>query len=349
MTEVKETTDCLLVLNRVLRAVSTPIIIGDATLNVSASIGVSMYPQDHVDADKLMRHANQAMYAAKHAGKNRYHFFDPSLERVAKEQTEKLNRIRTAFEQGEFVLHYQPKVNMRTGAVVGAEALIRWQHPVHGLLPPADFLPMIENLPLSITIGEWVIDTALTQIATWQAVGLNLPVSVNIAAIQLQDEFFLKQLSKILALHPEVSPNYLDLEVLETSAVHNMVQVAETMDSCIELGLSFSLDDFGTGYSSLTYFRKLPTKMIKIDQSFVRDMLEDADDLAIIKGVVELTKAFQRTVIAEGVETIEHGTALLQLGCDLAQGYGIARPMPAIEIPDWVANWRPYDSWQTLS
>jgi EAL domain-containing protein (putative c-di-GMP-specific phosphodiesterase class I) len=246
----------------------------------------------------------------------------------------------------EFLLHYQPKVNMQTGEVVGVEALIRWQHSVRGLVPPVDFLPVIEGHAISLELGEWVIGTALSQIIQWRSMGINLPISVNISAYQLQQSNFTTRLAALLAVHPEVDPNCLEIEILETSALHDISQVSATMNACHELGVHFALDDFGTGYSSLTYLRRLPAHLIKIDQTFVRDMLENADDSAIVEAVIGLAKAFRRDVIAEGVETIPHGLALLKLGCQLAQGYGIARPMPAIDIPKWVSNWKADDSWQ---
>ena len=337
--------DCQPVLERMLQAVAGPVSLGAVVANVTASIGVAIYPQDNADADQLMRHADQAMYVAKQAGKNRYHLFDTVKDDAMNIQRENISHVRAAIERREFVLHYQPKVNMRTGEVIGVEALIRWQHPSLGLLFPAAFLSIIENHTMSLDIGEWVIETALTQINQWQNQGLNLPISINIAAYQLQQSYFTNQLAALLRAHPEVNPQYLELEVLETSALSDTSQVSATMQACIALGVRFALDDFGTGYSSLTYLRRLPAHMIKIDQSFVRDMLTDADDLAIIEGVVGLAKAFQREVIAEGVETIEHGKALLQLGCHLAQGYGIARPMPADDIRAWLISWRPDDSW----
>jgi len=242
-------------------------------------------------------------------------------------------------------LYYQPKVNMSNGEVVGAEALIRWQHPKKGLVPPLDFLPTVENHPISIEIGEWVIDSALKQIRQWQSIELKLTISINISAYQLQQPNFVERLAILLAAYPDVSPHLLELEVLETSAFSDINYIISTMDACIELGVQFALDDFGTGYSSLTYLKRLPANLIKIDQSFIRDMLTDLDDLAIVRGVVSLAKAFNIEVIAEGVETIEHGTVLLQLGCELAQGYGIARPMPASEMPAWVEVWQPDKAW----
>ncbi|PKH88143.1 diguanylate cyclase [Colwellia sp. Bg11-28] len=340
--------DCEPVLERLLLAASEPVIFDNIVLNISASIGVTLYPQDNVGADLLMRHADQAMYVAKESGKNRYHLFDTAQDDAVKVQRESLEAIRSALDNHQFVLHYQPKVNMRKGIVTGVEALIRWQHPKRGLLNPIEFLPVIENNPMSIEMGEWVIDTALTQISQWQKLGLNFPVSisVNIAALQLQQPDFTDRLMILLAAHPDVEAHYLELEVLETSALEDVYNVSTIMNACMALGVNFALDDFGTGYSSLTYLRRLPANLIKIDQSFVRDMLHDSDDLAIVEGVIALAKSFKRDVIAEGVETIEHGTALLQLGCELAQGYGIARPMPASEIPTWISDWKPDVNWQ---
>ncbi len=349
LADLAKVEDCEPVLERLLLASSEPVTVGDVILNISASIGVTLYPQDNVDADLLMRHADQAMYMAKELGKNRYHLFNTTQDDAVKVQRECLEAIRSALDNHQFVLHYQPKVNMKTGTVAGVEALIRWQHPTRGLLHPIDFLPFIENNAMSIELGEWVIDTALTQISRWQELGLKFPVrtSVNIAAIQLQQPDFTQRLTTLLATHPDVEPCYLELEVLETSALDDVQHVSKIMEACIAMGVNFALDDFGTGYSSLTYLRRLPVKLIKIDQSFVRDMLHDADDLAIVEGVIALAKSFNREVIAEGVETIEHGTALLKLGCELAQGYGIAKPMPAGDIPEWISGWGPDISWQT--
>ncbi|MFT5549973.1 MAG: diguanylate cyclase (GGDEF)-like protein/PAS domain S-box-containing protein [Candidatus Azotimanducaceae bacterium] len=347
--DLEKTEDSKPVIERMLKAASESVTLGDAALQVSASIGVTVYPQDGVDADQLMRHADQAMYVAKQAGKNRYHLFDTALDNAINIQQESIADIRLALGKDEFVLHYQPKVNMRTGAVIGVEALIRWQHPDRGLVSPLEFLPTIEGRAISLELGEWVLQTALTQISQWRSLGVNLPVSVNISAYQLQQRNFSTRLSALLATHPELSPQCLELEILETSALNDISQASTTMKACKEIGVRFALDDFGTGYSSLTHLRRLPAYLIKIDQSFVRDMLEDADDLAIVQSVVGLAKAFELEVIAEGVETIAHGVALLKLGCELAQGYGIARPMPADDIPEWIFSWKVDDSWQERS
>lgn len=333
------------ILERLLKTAADPVTLGGNIMQVTASIGVAFYPQDGEDADQLIRHADQAMYVAKQTGKNRYRLFDTALANTVKIQLQRITDITLALKQREFVLHYQPKVNMRTGAVIGVEALIRWQHPVRGLVPPLEFLPVIEGHAISLDIGEWVITNALSQISQWQGMGVYLPVSVNISAYQLQQNNFTARLTLLLAAYPQVSPQSLELEILETSALHDVNRVSTTMKACHELGVRFALDDFGTGYSSLNNLRRLPAHMIKIDQTFVRDMLENVEDCAIVKGVTGLAQAFQREVIAEGVETIAHGIALLQLGCELAQGYSIARPMSARDIPEWLSNWEVDDLW----
>ncbi len=337
-------------LTRLLNAAAQPLHIGGLSLQVSASLGITFYPQpEDVDADQLLRQADQAMYQAKLAGKNRYHVFDAEQDRSVRGYHESIEHIRNALAEREFVLYYQPKVNMRTGTVIGAEALIRWQHPEKGLLPPNLFLPVIENHPLSIQVGEWVIDNALTQVELWHSVGLNIPISVNVSALQLQQPDFIERLSTLLASHPTIKPGDLEMEVLETSALEDLVHVSQVIAASQKLGVHFALDDFGTGYSSMTYLKRLPVTQLKVDQSFVRDMLEDQDDLAIVQGILGLANAFYREVIAEGVETVAHGTVLLQLGCELGQGYGIARPMPAHELPGWVDTWRPDPAWANLS
>jgi len=349
MLDLPDVAACVPMLTRLLSAAAQPLSVGERILQVSASLGVTFYPQtEAVDADQLLRQADQAMYQAKLAGKNRYHLFDAEQDRNVRGHHESLERIRHALGEQEFVLYYQPKVNMRTGEIIGAEALIRWQHPELGLLSPASFLPVIENHVLAVDVGGWVIETALSQIEQWKAAGLNIPVSVNVGARQFQQANFVDRLRATLEAHPDIRPGDLEMEVLETSALDDLARVAEVIEACREIGVLFSLDDFGTGYSSLTYLKHLSVNQLKIDQSFVRDMLDDPDDLAILGGVLGLASSFRREVIAEGVETVEHGVMLLQLGCELAQGYGIARPMPASDFPEWLRSWRPDPAWSNL-
>ncbi len=337
------------IISRLLAAAAQMVNVDGLMLRVSASLGVTFYPDgEEVDADQLLRRADQAMYQAKLAGKNRYHVFDAVRDSSIRSHHEGVDRIRRALRDRELVLHYQPKVDMCTGTVIGAEALLRWQHPERGLLLPAMFLPTIEDDPLAVEVGEWVIDSALTQMESWREAGLCIPVSVNVCARQLQDASFVERLRELLAAHPRVSPGDLEMEVLETSALRDLVHVSNVIEACGEIGVSFTLDDFGTGYSSLTYLKRLPVARLKIDQSFVRDMLDDPDDLAILEGVLGMATAFRREVVAEGVENMEQGAMLLQLGCQRAQGYGIARPMPAEAMPAWSAAWRNDPSWGEL-
>ncbi|GAA0786664.1 sensor domain-containing protein [Marinobacterium sediminicola] len=340
LVDLEQNESSLPVIRRLLETVAEPVRIDGLELKVSASIGVSFYPQhDSLDADQLLRQADQAMYQSKQAGKNRYHLFDVERDRALRTQHDSLARVQAALQQNELVLHYQPKVNMRTGELVGCEALIRWQHPERGLLMPAAFLPVIENQLLAVDVGNWVVETALDQVLAWKSQGMAVPVSVNIDAIHLQQPSFVQDLAHMLERRPKIQPGDLELEILETTALEDVDQVSMIINRCEELGVGFALDDFGTGYSSLTYLKRLPAQLLKIDRSFVRDMLEDPDDLAILNGVIQLASAFRREVIAEGVETEQHCRELLALGCELGQGFAIARPMPASDLPDWLESW----------
>lgn len=336
-------------LDRLLKSIVKPHQVSGNEMVVSASIGIALYPLDEADPDLLLRHADQAMYTAKNQGKNRYSFFDVSVERLANLTHHLQEDISRAMTEDEFFLLYQPKVNMNSGETVGAEALIRWAHPDKGIVGPMDFLPAIENNALIVDLGNWVLKTALTQMRKWRASGCDIKVSVNIAALQLQRKDFVSSLQALLKEFSDVPAENLELEILETAALHDIDQVSSIMKQCEEMGINFALDDFGTGYSSLTYLKRLPAKILKIDRSFILDLLEDPDDIAITEGILGLTQAFHRIPIAEGVETIQHGKLLLSLGCQLAQGYGIARPMPAQDLPGWIDNFVVADEWRDSS
>lgn len=346
ISDVKDMNPFTPLVHRLLDAAKQPIIRGDQVLQVSASLGITFYPQaEEIDADQLLRQADQAMYQAKLMGKNRFIIFDSELDRSIRGLNEGIEQIRLGFTENEFILHYQPKVNLTTGAVIGVEALLRWQHPTEGLKFPEQFLPIIEKNILIIGIGEWVIEQALCQIEIWQALGLSINISVNIAALHLQQMDFVERLRQILSNHPQVNPGLLELEVLESCAIEDMERAYSVIHGCLKLGIGFALDDFGTGYSSLSYLKRLPIKVLKIDKCFVRDMLNNPEDLAILAGVISLASASRRQVIAEGVESLEHGEMLLQIGCVNAQGYGIAQPMLAQALPAWMQTWRPNTEW----
>ena len=331
--------ECVGSLQRLLDRVNQPIQVQGESLSVSASIGVALYPEDEQDADTLLRHADQAMYIAKQAGRNRYHLFDAASDQRARSHHELLQQIRRGLGAGEFELFYQPKVDMATRRMVGAEALIRWRHPQRGLLAPGEFLRAIDNTELEIELGEWVIRNAASQLRRWRSAGHDFEVSINISAYHLQAPDFARKLREALPCRrPQGCHHCLQIEVLETSALEDTARIADLIRECRQFGIGFALDDFGTGYSSLTYLSKLDVDTLKIDQSFIRDMERDKGDHAVVQGIIALARAFEMKVVAEGVETEGQYQALLAMGCGIAQGYGIARPMPVAELEAWLAK-----------
>jgi diguanylate cyclase (GGDEF)-like protein/PAS domain S-box-containing protein len=341
--------ECEMTLHRLLKAISIPFRVEQHLISISASIGVTIYPNDNSNTDTLLRHADQAMYDSKQNRKNCFKIYNMEVAHEFQAHQSALQRIERALINDEFVLYFQPKVDMRKGAIIGAESLIRWQHPERGLVMPNEFLGLIEHHPLAIQIDAWVMNKALAQMAKWHGSGLMWTVSVNISARTLQTNDFVGQLKELLEKYPSVKPEHFELEILETEALHDLAQTSKVMVACQAFGVKFSLDDFGTGYSSLSYLKHLPADILKIDQSFVRNMLLDLDDLAIVEGVIGLASSFKRYVIAEGVESIEHGTALSKLNCHYAQGYAIAKPMPADVFEMWASNWESPKEWQELS
>ena len=337
---------CEHLLTRILQSLAQPYFITNQTHTISASIGVTLYPLDDGDIDTLTRHADHAMYQAKQSGKNQYRLFDALDDKQKNHQQQQQYELQQALQYNQFCLHYQPKINMKTGVVFGVEALIRWQHPEKGMLFPLDFLPTAENTSLENHIGKWVIEEALSQMDKWLQQGIELEVSVNISSHHLQSASFISQLEKSLADHPEIKPRLLQLEILESSALGDVNTISNILKICQDsLGVSLALDDFGTGYSSLTHLRNLSVQTIKIDRSFVRDLLDDPNDFVIIDGIIGLSDSFNREIIAEGVETINQGLMLLAMGCNQAQGYGISKAMPAKNIPSWLQNYKPHHQW----
>jgi len=343
--EIDSVGDCEQRVTELLRRIGEPLQGAVAGVRLSASIGVTLFPQDSADSEQLLRHASQAMYRAKETGRNRHQWFDPEHGRRVEQQQARLRRLRAALDNDELCLHYQPKIDLHSGEVVGCEALLRWQHPQRGLLSPAEFLPALAGSELEQEVGHWVLEGALTELASWHRQGLRLEMSVNVSAEQLLGEGFGERLGEVLARHPEVAAHFLELEILETTALSSMERSAQVLEQCRRLGVRFALDDFGTGYSSLAYFRRLPVDSLKIDQSFVRDMLVDPDSLGIVESVVRLARAFNRKVVAEGVESPEHGERLQHMGCRYGQGYGIARPMSARRFAGWLQQWQQDSPW----
>lgn len=348
--DIKNRAECEQLLQRLHEAFIRPYHIDDLAIRVSASSGITFYPVDNADLDTLMRHADQAMYQAKLAGKNRYQIFNTRQDKQIIDKQYRMQEIRAALQKKQMCLYFQPKVNMKTGRVFGVEALIRWFHPEKGFIPPLDFLPLLEYSELEIQLGNWVIETALQQIREWQSHNINLEVSVNISSHHLQSSSFLADLGAALYQYPDIDPKFLQLEILESSALSDLETICSTIKTCRNtLGIHIALDDFGTGYSSLAHLRNIDANILKIDQTFVRDVLDDPNDYAIIDGVIGLAESFGREVIAEGVETTEHGLILILMGCEQAQGYGIAHPMPAADIPQWLNQYSANEQWITWS
>jgi diguanylate cyclase (GGDEF)-like protein/PAS domain S-box-containing protein len=331
-----------LAVERVLRVVSMPYVVEpqQEPVQVTASMGATVYPLDKSDADTLLRHADHAMYGAKQSGRNGYLFFDPEHRRRTEQRVMAIGRIQEALDQQEFILYYQPKVDMRSGRVLGFEALLRWEHPQQGLVAPMQFLPLIENTGLTSRVGDWVLSQALEHLSQWQRAGLDFSVSVNVSARHLQEPDFAQRLSELLARHSAPLAQRLEIEMLETAAHADIDATSALMARCQALGVRFALDDFGTGYSTLTYLKRLPVDVLKIDRSFVHHMLDDTQDRAIVEGVIGLAGTFGCTVVAEGVESPAQARTLLELGCDIGQGTGIAAPMPSALVANWVRDYK---------
>jgi diguanylate cyclase (GGDEF)-like protein len=334
-----------LVIARVHDDLSKPYFLDHNKITISASSGITFYPSDNADLDVLLRHADQAMYRAKLEGRNHFRMFDSVYNDKIQKEKLQIKRISEALKNKEFCLYYQPKVNMRNAEIVGFEALIRWQHPELGILGPMEFLPLADSTDLIFDIGQWVIEDALNQMQEWMNLGKTYPVAVNISPRHFVSPNFVTWLRSTLAKYPRVPRQFLELEILESSAIEDIDQVTSIINTCHDMGVTFALDDFGTGYSSLSYLKALPINTIKIDRTFIRDMLDDSGDLAVIEGIVKLASVFKRKVVAEGVELSDQGVLLMRLGCDVAQGFGIAKPMPANFVLDWIDKFNLDNSW----
>ncbi|MFC3668458.1 putative bifunctional diguanylate cyclase/phosphodiesterase [Uliginosibacterium paludis] len=344
LTDMHDLVSCEIMLGRISRILCEPITLevdaGSVSVSVTASIGVALIQDSQTTADTVIRHADHMMYKVKNSGRKGILFFDPQAESSLLSIHHQLDEVSRALERDEFELYYQPQINLLSGDVIGVEALIRWHHPERGLLAPESFWQALHSEKFSRVLGKWVIEQALDRIEAWRVEGLRLTVGVNISVHHLLHPDFCADLRTALQSHPHIPPACLDLEILETAAIDDMNRAVDTLRECKALGLTIALDDFGTGYSSLTHLKRLPADRLKIDKSFVINMLTDPDDQAIVVAVTSLAQAFQRKVIAEGVESAEHIRRLVDIGCLLGQGYGIARPMPAGEILAWIEQRR---------
>jgi diguanylate cyclase (GGDEF)-like protein/PAS domain S-box-containing protein len=349
LTGVTSQVDCERTLQRVLTAIHQPVALdAEQSAQVSGSLGYTLYPEDDSDADALLRHADVAMYVAKQSGKNRFSRFDLKLNNRQKANMGVAARMEKGLLRQEFVLFAQPKVNVQTGEIMGAEALIRWQHPIRGLVPPVEFLPLVNlNRELALIFDQWVLNESLRLMSDWIAQGLRLQLSINMSSHQFLERDVATRLSTALKAYPKVCAEDLEIEIVESVALEDVQHVADLIGQCQRLGVRFALDDFGTGYSTLTYLKQLKVNTLKIDRSFVNDMVRDSGSLAIVQGVIGLAKAFDCDLVAEGVETWAQAEVLQSLGCPVAQGYLIAHPMPAGDLMEWVRGFRA--NWENLN
>jgi diguanylate cyclase (GGDEF)-like protein/PAS domain S-box-containing protein len=317
---------------RMLRAVAEPHVVGKHELHVTTSIGVSVFPDDGPNAETLIKNADTAMYQAKENGRRSFQFFKPSMNARAVERQSIEERLRRALERQEFELHYQPKVNIRTGAITGAEALIRWNHPTRGQLSPADFIPIAEDCGLILPIGRWVQRQACEQARAWLDAGLPATaMAVNVSAMEFQNEGFLQGLSQVLQ-ESGWEPRLLELELTESVLMKHVETAIALLRALQESGVQVALDDFGTGYSSLSYLRRFPIDSLKIDRSFVQQIADGPDNSAIVTAVISMARSLKLRVVAEGVETVQELQFLQAHQCDEVQGYYLSRPLPAAQF-----------------
>jgi diguanylate cyclase (GGDEF)-like protein/PAS domain S-box-containing protein len=329
LSEVSHSADAAVSADKILAALGRPYSIDMHDVQITASIGIATYPDDALDADTLLRHADAAMYHAKDGGRNQHHFYERDRNRLAAERLALESGLRRALAQNEFLLHYQPKVDLRTGAITGVESLIRWRHPEHGIVPAAPFIRVAEQCGLIVPIGRWVLGEACRQARAWLDAGLPMPpIAVNASALELTKEGFVDHVRATLSTY-DLDPSCLELELTETYLAHEPNMIGEALQELKILGVQLAFDDFGTGFASLSGLRKLPIDALKIDQSFVRNLPSDDDDASIVIAMITLGRSLQLRVVAEGVETRPQLTFLKEHNCPEGQGYFFSRPLSA--------------------
>lgn len=330
--EVEETT------GEVLQSFNRPIVIHEQEFFVTPSIGISMYPKDGEDQESLIKHADTAMYLAKERGKNNYQFYFPELEKASSRNMELENGLRKVLELDQLTLYYQPKVDLETLDIIGVEALIRWEHPELGMIPPSEFIPLAEETGLIIPIGEWVLREACKQSQEWEKNGLGtIPVAVNISVRQIKDDGFVDMVKETLS-DLQYEPDRLELEITE-SIMQDFEKSTNVLNKLKKVGVIISMDDFGTGYSSLNNLRHLPIDSIKIDKSFVDDIMEDSNQVSIVKAIIDMSQNMNFTTIAEGIETENQVLFLKRKACQVGQGYHFSRPLPGPLLEKFLVEW----------
>jgi diguanylate cyclase (GGDEF)-like protein len=339
LSEINSPEDAANVAQKVLEALSQPFRIADQDLHITPSVGICTFPRDGEDVETLMRNADIAMYHAKEMGRNNYQFFTAEMNATAHQRLALENDLRRALERSEFILHYQPQLDLKTGEIVGFEALVRWRHPDRGMVPPSQFIPVAEDTGLISRLGEWVLQQACAQAAEWQKAGYaHLQVAVNLSAQQFRREDIAETVARALE-HTGLPAARLELEITESVMIQQPEQAVVKFGQLNAMDVQLSIDDFGTGYSSLSYLKRFPIDKLKIDQSFVRDISTDPDDAAIVTAIIAMAHSLGLEVIAEGVETAEQLAFLKVLGCDKAQGYYFSRPVPAQEFLNLLRGW----------
>ncbi|OEH86291.1 hypothetical protein BHU72_13780 [Desulfuribacillus stibiiarsenatis] len=335
---VKNLDDVERIAQAILLLLTQPFIIIDKQLFITASIGISIYPKDGFEMNMLLRNADTAMYKAKEKGRNQYQYYTIEMNERAEEMLSLEVELRQAIDREELRLHFQPQIDMQTGKVIGAEALIRWQHHDRGMISPGEFIPLAEETNLIIPIGEWVIRTTCQTIRHWQEEGLQqVPVAVNISARQFMQNNFVELIERIIK-EENIQPHLLDVEITESVAMEDINLVVDVLHKLNKIGVSISIDDFGTGYSSLNNFRQFPIDKLKIDQSFIRRITQDSKDLAIVTTIINLAHSLGLKVVAEGVETSEQRDSLKNYQCDMYQGFLFSRPIPIHEFNQLLAS-----------
>jgi diguanylate cyclase (GGDEF)-like protein len=328
LSDVQQPEDAAVMANRMLHVVAEAHCIDNRDIHITTSIGVSVYPDDGQDAETLIKNADTAMYQAKENGRQSYKFFKPAMYARAVERQSIEESLRRALERQEFTLHYQPKVNLRTGAITGAEALIRWEHPTRGPLLPAQFIPIAEDCGLILPIGNWILRQACQQARAWADAGLRpTTMAVNVSAMEFRDENFLQGLFAVLS-ETGVDPRCLQLELTESVLMKRAEPATGVLHILRAWGVQVAIDDFGTGYSSLSYLRRFSVDALKIDQSFVRQITAGGRDAAIVTAVISMARSLKLLVVAEGVETQDELEFLQAHDCDEAQGHYFSRPVP---------------------
>lgn len=335
--DIKQPADAAVVANRILEMLRRPFDLGGMSVVVGTSIGIAIFPKDGSDPDSLLKNADAAMYEAKENGRNNLQFYSKRLSARILERVTLERELREALERGHFVLHYQPQLDLGDLEVTGFEALLRWEHPVRGLIPPDVFIPLAEETRLIRPIGAWVLHTACAQARRWIDAGLQLDrISVNLSTVQIQQEDFVSIIACILQDNG-LAPELLELEITETTVMADPDETSRALSALQALGVRLAIDDFGTGYSSLAYLKRFPLDRLKIDRSFIRDIANDVDDEAIVSAIIAMAHSLNLEVVAEGVETEEQLDFLRAHRCDLGQGFLFSRPVPAEDIPAWCA------------